>query len=697
MRINKFLLFTVLLLSSGLTRALAAGIPNYSVDCSNSTCNPNFTVLSNFVRNDYNAIDAGADGGNITVSSQSGASPRSLRMNIINGVFPDGATTPGYNLTVNLNSASTNANAGSVYVLGDNFSNLNINLNGYSGKAGKDASELCADNIKSNLYGPDTLSFFTNFRLNNPSTSSSRCSLDDLNFLQSNKFKCDSGFTEDVTTNSIYSVNVQRIPKVNRCQTNLTYDVCLRQKVVLACNWNIYNGTSSITGSVGIGSNLITNAYTVTGNLTNGSTTVTTASNIVGVSVGQSVTGTGIPTNTTVATINGSTITLSNPANVTATNASLFTGVSVGQAVFSQAFPVGTVVNSISGTTITTSLPSTIDNTAMKVSTSSATSFATSISRKIPQNEYTYLKNFMSDSDICNLHVAQEISDPTYQTPPAIVNPITSNPNSFAGCSGACQWKVSSMSSNLTTPGLNGNQLASGSDWDLINTTPGNHCDTGTNPNTGFFTNLKTVNVNYVAYDVTNSSCNAADIVTFSGGTMNLDYPAQSLDPNKNAVWFYTGAAQEPDFGTEVIECDLGNCPVSSVVSDLNQTLDTIIPQNGENGSKQGAGLVMIYDAKSITTTSNVGVAGAGGKNDIINQATNRVCSKIRDATTDGLTSDYARSPLVNFNRYNWSAIKTNNSGNPGQQPVNTGASVIVWKKLDSSVRAFLQNELFNQ
>jgi hypothetical protein len=692
MKKTLFFLFSTL-----FTLAANAQVPSYNIDCSNSTCNPTFTPASNFVRNTYNAIDAGSPGGNLTVFSDSGTAPRSLRLNVSNGAFPSGTANPGFNLSVNLKSSTSSSNSGSVVVIGDNFATLNVDLDGYSGAAGEGASQICADRILGGLYGPDALSFFTNFRLNNPGTASNRCTLDDLNFLQANKFACDSGFTEVVTTNSLYSVNVQQIPEINRCQTNLSYDVCLREKTILSCTWNIYNGTASITGTVGLGSTLITNAYTITGNITSGSAVISTTSNVSSVEVGQIVTGSGIQANTTVFSINGSQITLSNPAISTITNGSFFAGVAVGQNVFSPAFAAGTTITNITGTTITLSNPSTITNTALLLSSSTTTNFATTITREIPQNEFLYFRQIMTDSDICNLHVAQDISDPTYSTNPSLANPVFSNPNSYAGCSGMCQWKETALTTTLTTPGLNGNQLATGSDWDLNNTTPGNHCDTSTNPSTGFYTTLSTVNVNYVAYDVTSSACNAADIVTFSGGTMDLDYPAQSLDPNKTAVWFYTGVTQEPDFGTQAVECDLGNCPVSSVVSDLTQSLDSITPANGQAGSQQGSGLLMIYDAQTVTTSANVGVAGAGGQNDVVNQTTTRVCAKIRDASTDGVNSDYARNPLVDFNRYAWSAIKTTGSGNPGQQPVNTGATVVVWKKLDASVRAFLQNELFNQ
>jgi hypothetical protein len=631
------LIFLTSWVSYGQAASNTGTIPNVSVDCSGSTCIPNFSVPSNFIRSSYNAIDAGSSGSNISVGVQATKAPRSLRMNVVNGPFPNGTQNPGYDLNVNLSSSTKTASAGNFVLIGDNFKNLTVALDGYSGAAGKNASALCASNIKAGLYGSDALSFFTNFRLNNPTVSQNNCVIDDITFLQTNKFKCDAGFKEITTTNSVYSVNVQRVPKINRCQANLSYDVCLKKKVQVSCTWNIYNGTFSFTGNITATSNSVTGVPS-TANLT----------------VGQVVFGTGMPSGTTITAVSGATVTLSNAATVTYPGASL--------------------------------------------SASAATQFATTISRTMPENQFNYYRNIMSDADICNNHVAQEVSDTSYSTPSGVTNPRYSNPNTYSGCaSGNCYWKEAALVSNLTTPGMNNDALAQGSVWELMSTTPGVSCDSSLNPATGFWATYKTVNVNYVAYDPTNAQCNAADIVTYSGGSINSTYPAISLDPNKNATWFYTGQAQESDFGSEVVECDLGNCPVDSVTSDLTQTLDTITPGDGENGTQQGTGLLLIYDAQTVTTESKVGVAGAGGNNDIISQSGTRVCAKVRDVTSDGLASDFAKAPMVNFNRYTWGAIKTTASGNPGQQPVNPGSAVVVWKKLDSSVRDFLKNELFNQ
>ena len=631
------LIFLTSWVSSGQAANTTGTIPSVSIDCSGSTCTPNFTVPSNYIRSAYNAIDAGSSGSNITVGVKSAQAPRSLRMNVVNGPFPNGTLTPGYNLNVNLSSSTKTAAAGSLVLIGDNFNSLTVALDGYSGSAGMNASALCASNIKAGLYGADALSFFNNFRLNNPTVSKNNCILDDITFLQTNKFSCDSGFKEITTTNSVYSVNVQRIPRINRCQSNLSYDVCLKKKVQVSCTWNIYNGAFPFTGNIVVASNSVSS--------------VPSTSNLA---IGQVVFGTGIPTGTTITAVAGATVTLSNSATLTYPGASL--------------------------------------------QAAATTQFATNISRTIPENQYNYYRNIMSDTDICNNHVAQEVSDSSYSTPAGVTNPLYSNPNTYSGCaSGTCYWKETSIVSNLTTPGMNGDALAQGSVWELMSTKPGVRCDASLNPASGFWSTYKTVNVNYVAYDPTNSQCNASDIVTYSGGSINSTYPAISLDPNKSATWFYTGQAQEPDFGSEVVECDLGNCPVNSVTSDLTQTLDTITPGNGENGTQQGSGLLLIYDAQTITTESNVGVAGSGGNNDIVSQSGTRVCAKVRDVTSDGLSSDFAKAPLVNFNRYAWGAIKTSASGNPGQQPVNPGSSVVVWKKLDSSVRDFLKNELFNQ
>jgi hypothetical protein len=898
-------------------------IPSISLDCSNTTCTPNFTPVSahdGSADGGYTAINVGQNTSNINVFVDNQQTPRNLRMNVFNGAFPSGAQNPGYNLSVNLNSSTSSSNAGSVIILGDNFNNLDIDLNGYSGGSGQNASNICAQNFLNGTYGPDSQNFFTTLRTNNPSISSSACVQDDVNYLQNNKFQCDSGFTQIFTGNSsVYSVTVEQIPTINRCQAALDYNICLRRMMDVSCEWAIYNGNGNFTADLSSGSAQLVNAYTVNGSITAGISAITSSTNANTIAIGQPVIGNGIPANTSVVGINGSTIQLSQAPTNTTSGEPFLIGVVVGQTVFATVgIPTETTVAAISpdGTIISLSDPVTITNTAVALTSAAETDYATNIDRIMPENEYYYLSQIMSPSDLCNLHIANDVSTTNYvpqgstssftgntiQTafaisnvsnltasittgstqviyttlPPGIIagqplygqgisdntiiesisnsvitlstpatqtitndpllvgpqigqtlsgsgippndsgpnstptpspspstgsvtttitaivvggtttavtavgsqtvstipdtsffvvgepitgnnfgnatiisitdandieisvpatsdgpdtltftntvimsqpanytqtgisvvaasndpiiNPVTSNANSYAGCNGGCFWQVKSTAAVLTTPGMVGNQLAPGSDWQLITTAPGQQCDTSTNVTTGFYTTYQTVNVNYVAYDPTSSACNASDIVTYSGGVEDTTYPAASIDPNEQAVWFYTGTTQEPDFGTIAIECDLGSCPVNSVVSDLTQSFSTITPTSGQSGTQQGSGIVLIYDAATLPTPqASPGLAGAGGQNDLVDQATTNVCVKILDASTQGINSSYAKTPQVSFNQYNWQALNIGPSGSPGSQAVSNGGTVSVWKKIDYSVRAFVQNELFSQ
>lgn len=574
----KLKLAIIILLAATSTKAETSFV---SIDCSESTCSPNFNVTDNFQRNTYNAIDVGFNQSNMMISSGAGKKPRDLKININNGEFPDGEIVPGYSVNADLSSTTQMADSGNLVLMGDNFKSISIKLNGYSGKAGKNASELCVENVKADLYGSDSNGFFAALRLNNPTISESACQIDDINYLQTNKFTCDNGFSEVVTTNSVYTVNVQRIPRINRCQTSVTYNVCIKRIVELSCKWDIY-----------------------------------------------------------------------------------------------------------------------------VKSTNQVKEFSTTLIGEMPENRYYFLRNTLTNSQICDSYVARDITNSSY-IPPTGVNPYIDNPDQKGGCSAwTCEWRTNpQVSVNLSSPGLlETGELAQGSKWKLKQMAPGESCNTsnifsplGDDGDGGFWSNYKTVSVNYVAYDLKDALCNPADLVTFSGGNKIESYPANDLDPNKKAVWFYTGQTQEPDFGTEVVQCELGNCSVTNIVSDLTKSLDTISPQSGEDGTKQGSGYILIYDTETISIQNKLGVAGAGGRNDISNNTTVRVCAKIKDAQSEGLFSDYSRNPTVSFSRYNWTSIKTNSSGNPGNQPISSNGQIVVWKKLDTSVREVLRDILFNK
>lgn len=194
---------------------------------------------------------------------------------------------------------------------------------------------------------------------------------------------------------------------------------------------------------------------------------------------------------------------------------------------------------------------------------------------------------------------------------------------------------------------------------------------------------IRTESVVKVAYDETGTDCDR-DSVTIPE------------DPNHSIPWAYSGMAQEPEFGTETLECRVGECPVNSTISDLNRQLETITPQNGANGTQQGNGVALIYDDDQTQEYASavIGQAGAAGQADLDSPESTKFCVKIRDYDSDGQNSEFARSPSVSFRRYNWKAIRTTGGGNNGVPPPASSNNIEIYKKIDSSSRYLLSKEL---
>lgn len=90
---------------------------------------------------------------------------------------------------------------------------------------------------------------------------------------------------------------------------------------------------------------------------------------LAGIFVGQVVTGTGIPTNTTVTAITGNLITISQPLQVQAAGAYNFqfnglAGVQIGQVIVGTGIPAGTIITGINAGTLTVTLSSNLTTQA---------------------------------------------------------------------------------------------------------------------------------------------------------------------------------------------------------------------------------------------------------------------------------------------------------------------------------------------
>lgn len=515
-----------------------SGYAQNTINCTGSTCSPSFPPSLILERPQYTSIDVGTNTADIQVTSNPLLAPRSLRINVRNG-----ATARGLN--VNLSAQNSATNAANTLILGDFFTNLNVNLNGYIGPKGKDASELCADRILAGSYGVAALNAFNQRRVLDPQLSSGRCDSIDINYLQNFNFTCeDPTFTQLPGTTP--QVSVSRLISRASCTGILVRDVCVRHKIDVTCSWTQLREVCSKKDGC--------------------------------------------------------------------------------------------------SKRVERTLDATVPERA--------------------EEQVARLRSELGDFDFCKNFVF--------------------NPDQADGGPWDLTGRLSAVVSAITTKRSLNNTF---------------------NPNTfepegpnSVFEMYKTEAYKSCAIDWARARTETDSVVAFDEtGTnaCNKQFINIPEDPDKLINWVFTGQVQEPSFGTESVQCLLGECPVSSSLLESPRTLETLQPQDGSSGTKQGRGIALVYDANNVSVSANSGQAGAAGKSDITAPTSTRFCVKVRDAATDGLNSNFAKTPQVFFHRYSWSALKTTGGGNNGTQPEVSGDKVNVYKKVDSSVIYMLSRELF--
>lgn len=119
---------------------------------------------------------------------------------------------------------------------------------------------------------------------------------------------------------------------------------------VFVTTGNVTNGTRTITGLANV-------TESTTGDTTNNSNLLTNIASTSGIIPGMKITGTGIPSNTFVEEINGTTITMTKDATANGTVVALTFDVNlpVGLGVSGTGIPSGTYIVAFSGTTATIS------------------------------------------------------------------------------------------------------------------------------------------------------------------------------------------------------------------------------------------------------------------------------------------------------------------------------------------------------
>ena len=229
----------------------------------------------------------------------------------------------------------------------------------------------------------------------------------------------------------------------------------------------------------------------------------------------------------------------------------------------------------------------------------------------------------------------------------------------------------------VTSPGYDDTYytIPEDSDWSIRYVDVDNSCPQ-------YYTKIKTGHLaSNIAYDDNDELCD--DV-----------YLAE--DPASKIIsWQYVGFERRPEFGTELIQCRLGDCLIDSSVRDLSRNLLEVNPGSGTNGTQQGQGVLFVYDIENLSGLAKNGKGGIIGESDLNNLTEERLCVKVKDAKTEGDESIFAVDPSVEFRRYNWKPLKVRENGNFGITPPDNGKRINILKKMDSSSRYFLKHELF--
>lgn len=270
--------------------------------------------------------------------------------------------------------------------------------------------------------------------------------------------------------------------------------------------------------------------------------------------------------------------------------------------------------------------------------------------------------------DISVKRISFNSGPPVQPTEPPVAN--------VAGIHGLGYYMLSSSLTSLrTTPGydVEETKVLPESSWKISYTPIGAECP-------AFYDKIKT---NYlasaIAYDENDTTCDDVSVPEDSQGIIS---------------WRHIGFERKSEFGIESLECSPGSCPVDFTLENKPRILDMIDTSNGISGTQQGQGVIFVYDAQSIQTQSSVGVPGYAGPNDLPSLKEIRMCARIKDALTSSETSPFSSSPSVQFRRYDWKALDVTGSDIQPKIPENNGKRVYIFKKLDSSLRHLLKQEL---
>lgn len=206
---------------------------NY-IECYDGECQPSVQPTDFIEKSFFSKLIYNPNEDDILVSTPIDKAPRSLRMSLKHEDF-----SVKKNVSIDLSSGNTDYKGSDLVLVADQLNQLSVDVSGYEGKNGKNATQICYENIMSGKYGNDMKEAFINKRQVDPSLPLNACTFLDIDELQANTFTCDDPSFNANIDELNPTVQVKRLKGRTRCLGLALVDVCLDKTLEIDCNWKL--------------------------------------------------------------------------------------------------------------------------------------------------------------------------------------------------------------------------------------------------------------------------------------------------------------------------------------------------------------------------------------------------------------------------------------------------------------------------
>lgn len=681
----------LILLFSLVTPSFGDEIPPVIVNCGNSGCSSTSQAQTNIV-------DAGNfsnvlvnDGGlkaPVEINTNAAEIPRNLNLVVLTA-SPDGA-----DLTVNLSSTKTGANAGNLVLISDVVNNLIVKLNGKNGTDGLDLSQVCAQKILSGTYGQTVKTAFTQRRQVQNPPPADRCDATDLASIGS--FSCDSGLTLNTALDKTNpTVNVWRLEEHAKCITSFPVQHCSRHVSKMSCDMHIIlsnlgvpSGGAGFPMEVSYQDGYRTHSAWSTGEYRDHDSlnpsipegTVTKEDMYPLWPDGPCITptvGYVCPSGTiavTQQTNNGPQTTCATfmqcpSPYVNQGDKCVYTFMNNGQPQTTEYF-----------NTIQTQTPQVLAITGCAEASTNyvnpyegnagANACLDIFFRRVSPFGFTSISNLWGQDDL----------NCAWGGDCLLIYGAAGGIGQYHSRIDYRGYFYTRSATRTNYPQEDTLTYAFESCSDTVFVNRNSHSSAGTAVPWKF---LGTIYESYTEFDMIDNSCSPSHL------------PVNPRDPNRLATYIFAGTVQDPSFSLEQISCAKDSCPKAQLnYSEAKVQVDSYSPTNGENATANGAGIIFAYEIKNPSIESHFGVPGKAGNIDLTIDESVNMCEAHRDGLTDGKNSTYARTPSVTVKKYFWQPVRVISAAQPGTNPTADVNVVSVYKKVDSSVRYLLQKNV---